>query len=376
MRISTFANKLLTAAKVGSSNRFRFLDQLRALACLPVVLSHLNPSLLPGGGIGVGIFFALSGYLISTICIKEVTGPRSVAAFVVRRIFRVYPLMIVDLALLLVAYTFFYTPLDPNFIHALPNLFLMQGMPSPFIGIGVGVLWTLQVEFAFYILAPVLSLIFGAQRGLFILAIALLATSLGILSAIPADFLPQLASAVDQVPILHWGGALAIGVLVSLAKSRGLFERVAQDARLKLLPAALSVIALLGIAVLFVFPPVPEAAWHLQILLASAAGSALIAAWCIKPDLLVIPGLPFIGRISFSIYLIHAVLADFAHFLNQTIGFGNAFANPFVFIPIVIGLAYASYRIVERPGMRAGAKLSSLIVAPGGTAHNFTAPKL
>lgn len=370
MSLSILAKNTLAALKIGSTSRFGFLDQLRALACLPVVLSHLNPALLPGGGIGVGIFFALSGYLISTICIKEVTDVRSASAFVIRRIFRVYPLMLVDLALLFVAYTFFYRDLDPNFLHALPNLLLMHGMPSPFIGIGVGVLWTLQVEFAFYILAPVLSLIFGAKRGLLILAIGLLGTSVGLVGMIPIAPFQWAAAQIELIPILHWGGALALGVLVALVRSHGLFDRIANNARLQFAPAVLAIVALVGIAILFVFPPVPETAWHLQILLASAAGSMLIVAWSIKPNLPVIPGLPFIGRVSFSIYLIHAVLADYAHYLNQTIGFGNAFADPFVFIPLVICLAYASYRLVERPGIRLGASLSARVAGPGSGTHS------
>jgi len=48
------------------------IDGLRALAILPVVLFHAFPNLLPGGFIGVDIFFVISGYLITSILLKDI----------------------------------------------------------------------------------------------------------------------------------------------------------------------------------------------------------------------------------------------------------------------------------------------------------------
>ena len=49
------------------SHRLHSVDALRALAVLPVVIFHLNPSWLPGGYLGVDIFFVISGFLITRI---------------------------------------------------------------------------------------------------------------------------------------------------------------------------------------------------------------------------------------------------------------------------------------------------------------------
>lgn len=47
------------------------IDGLRALAVMSVLIFHVDPSLLPGGFLGVDIFFVISGYLISLILFRE-----------------------------------------------------------------------------------------------------------------------------------------------------------------------------------------------------------------------------------------------------------------------------------------------------------------
>ena len=57
-----------------SNNKTRYLpsiDSLRALAVLAVIIYHIDVNYLPGGFLGVDLFFVLSGYLISSLIIKE-----------------------------------------------------------------------------------------------------------------------------------------------------------------------------------------------------------------------------------------------------------------------------------------------------------------
>ena len=74
------------------------IDGLRALAILPVVLFHAFPNLLPGGFIGVDLFFVISGYLISSILYQGLSSQNfSFLTFYGRRIRRIFPALIVVL---------------------------------------------------------------------------------------------------------------------------------------------------------------------------------------------------------------------------------------------------------------------------------------
>ena len=73
------------------------LDGLRALAVGAVLAFHLDPELVPGGFIGVDVFFVVSGFLITTLLIREFnkTGAVDLVAFWQRRIRRLIPAPVV-----------------------------------------------------------------------------------------------------------------------------------------------------------------------------------------------------------------------------------------------------------------------------------------
>ncbi len=75
------------------------LDGLRALAILAVLAVHLDPSWLPGGFLGVDVFFVISGFLITTLLLREraATGTLDVRAFWSRRARRLLPALLVVL---------------------------------------------------------------------------------------------------------------------------------------------------------------------------------------------------------------------------------------------------------------------------------------
>lgn len=75
------------------------IDGLRAIAVAAVVLFHGHPELLPGGFVGVDVFFVISGYLIIGIILNELKEKTfSIAGFYARRIRRIFPALLFVLA--------------------------------------------------------------------------------------------------------------------------------------------------------------------------------------------------------------------------------------------------------------------------------------
>ena len=75
------------------------IDGLRALAIIPVVIFHAFPTIMPGGFVGVDIFFVISGFLISGIVLHALQrGTFTFASFYANRIRRLFPALLVMLA--------------------------------------------------------------------------------------------------------------------------------------------------------------------------------------------------------------------------------------------------------------------------------------
>jgi peptidoglycan/LPS O-acetylase OafA/YrhL len=144
------------------------IDGLRAIAVLAVVINHAAPSLLPGGFLGVDIFFVISGYLISQIIFRELReGSFSFASFYARRIRRLFPALLTVLLAVLAfgAFALFADEYAQLARHAywsmafLENFRLMNesgyfdaaSHTKPLMH-----LWSLSVEEQFYLAWPLL----------------------------------------------------------------------------------------------------------------------------------------------------------------------------------------------------------------------------
>lgn len=152
------------------------IDGLRALAVLSVVIYHVSPQSLPGGFLGVDIFFVISGYLISLIVFREQSaGTFSFADFYARRIRRIFPALAVVLLATVVfgAFSLFadeYRRLGKHAASAIVFLLNFQLMgeagyfdvasdSKPLLH-----LWSLSVEEQFYLVWPVLLVMLGRLR--------------------------------------------------------------------------------------------------------------------------------------------------------------------------------------------------------------------
>src|SRR5215831_12834260 len=89
------------------------VDGLRCVAVLSVLAFHLSPGRVPGGFVGVDVFFVISGYLISSIIVSEINaGKFSIIGFYDRRIRRIFPALFAMLIGLCFAAWFLFLPAE------------------------------------------------------------------------------------------------------------------------------------------------------------------------------------------------------------------------------------------------------------------------
>ena len=152
----------------------RDIQGLRALAVLAVMIFHLNPAWLPGGFVGVDIFFVISGFLLTEILlVKKQEGGvtfRIVAGFYTARARRIAPAYYAMLLLVALAAAIFFIPSDfatfrdsfssaglfrsNQFFANYGDYFATQSHEQPLLHT-----WSLAVELQFYLLVPFLILI-------------------------------------------------------------------------------------------------------------------------------------------------------------------------------------------------------------------------
>lgn len=155
------------------------IDGLRAIAVLAVLVYHAFPSVLPGGFVGVDIFFVISGYLISRHILEELaTGSFSIKTFYARRVRRIFPaLILVMLACLLFGWLIL-TPGEYErvgrhvFAGALFLANVLSWREAGYFDTAADTkpllhLWSLGIEEQFYIVWPLLlAVLWRWRRGL------------------------------------------------------------------------------------------------------------------------------------------------------------------------------------------------------------------
>ena len=156
----------MTSARAEPHHTIPSLDGFRAVSVLIVMLSHAGFGHIIPGGLGVTIFFFLSGFLITTLLRSELgqTGTISIPNFYVRRFLRLGPPLVVVLS---IAYGLVFLGLQPGgaswggFLAQLLYFANYYGLffdPGNSIPLGSGVLWSLAVEEHFYLVYPLLFL--------------------------------------------------------------------------------------------------------------------------------------------------------------------------------------------------------------------------
>ena len=366
----------------------RDIDGLRAVAVLSVVLFHAFPALLPGGFIGVDIFFIISGYLISTILLNSLRADRfSLADFYARRVRRIFPALLLVMAGCAALGWFALFPDEYRMLgkHLFggasftSNFFLWQEVgyfdtaadTKPLLH-----LWSLAVEEQFYIGWP-LVLWLSFKRGWAPWKPALL---LAVLSfAINVGGVRHYASATFYSPASRVWELLLGAMLAYLSVYRrsfllgvrragavGWHDLAGPRARHW---AAIAGLLLIVLALALASPGKHFPGWWallptLGALLLIAAGPE---AW-INRKLLGSRLLVWFGLISYPLYLWHWPLLSFMAIIEGRIP-GKHARSAAVLLAVL--LAWLTYRLLERPlraprhGARKVAVLAGLMLALG-----------
>jgi peptidoglycan/LPS O-acetylase OafA/YrhL len=337
------------------------IQALRAVAVALVLVYHLWPAAVRGGFVGVDVFFAISGFLITSLLLREIerTGRVSLADFWARRARRILPAALLTIFVCALA-TVAFVPLTHwqqffaelrastayvqnwQLAHDAVDYLAAANAPSP-----VQHYWSLAIEEQFYLVWPVLITIalavtYGrpadARRRLVTLVLTT-ATALSLLASVLQTSADP-AAAYFVTPTRAW--ELGAGALLALAPS---FDRSPAAVR-----AALSWVGLAAIAVAAVTysgaTPFPGSAALLPVLgaLAVIRAGAPDLRWAPTGAMRLAP-VQFLGDVSYSVYLWHWPLIVLAPFVVHSDGTGVRIA----ILVLTIALAALTKRFVEDP---------------------------
>ena len=344
------------------------LDGVRALAVTLVILFHLGVPGFQGGLLGVGIFFTLSGYLITGLLLKgwQRRNGWDLKTFWLRRARRLLPAVVVVLitTMVVVALT------EPSAVRrssvqALAALFYVANWhtiatggsyftqirgPGPFDH-----LWSLAVEEQFYLIWPLLVvLLVAVTRGRLKIVAGITAglaaasfVALAVLARTGVDNTRAYEGTDTRAGGLLLGACLAIAMMLTTAAPRTSSPR--RGARFA--ADAVGLVGLLGIGWLVTHTDESTIAtyrWGLLLLSVSAAGLlvAVVHSGTLLSKVFAIAPLRWVGERSYSLYLWHLPVIVFT---PDDVLATQPVLKAGIQVLIMVSLAAASWRFIEDP---------------------------
>lgn len=332
------------------------IDGLRAIAVLSVILYHIEPTLIPGGFVGVDIFFVISGYLISLYIFRELDAQRfSIAEFYRRRIKRIAPAMLAVILATLVVSQHLLRPADAENVAesavwslmSMANVYFWLFEDTSYFAAASDEkpllhLWSLGVEEQFYIIWPLLLLLIARQgwgrkayATIGVMAVASFLLGQWLYAASPSFVYYMLPSRI---------GELLIGAfLAQYVNARGHERSAPNQARM----ASVIGFVLIGLSLFLVsdervfpgFQAIPPTVGAALLIYAGHIGNPWLSR------LLSTRPMVTVGLMSYSAYLWHWPLLAFYRygFPEMTVTAGvSLFAATLI-------IAWFSYRWIETP---------------------------
>jgi peptidoglycan/LPS O-acetylase OafA/YrhL len=325
---------------------------LRALAVGLVLVYHAFPTLIPGGFIGVDVFFVISGFLITLLLLRELdtTGHIKLLSFYARRVRRLMPAALVVTAFTVIASMFLVGPVrliaivedamwsTANIANVRfgmsPDSYFMQGEKSPLLHF-----WSLGVEEQFYFIWPLLLIALAATlRARWERAVPVVLGVIMLVSLTASVTLTDAGWGHAYFSLATRAWELALGGLIAVAVFSGVRLPMRHGA------VVVGLLAVLWAAFAYsettAFPglaaTVPTLGAALLIW-AGASGDARYEraiAW--RP-------IQFLGDISYSLYLWHWPLL-----LLGGYALGTAWPQRLAVVTVAVALAAVSYYLVEK----------------------------
>jgi len=363
--MSNAATPPLTQAR----RHFDGLDSLRAASLIAVVAFHVAPTVAPGGFVGVDVFFVISGFLITTLLLREhqATGTFALRAFAVRRVRRLLPAALVTVMVITLIATVLGGDLTRNLARQVlgvvtltSNWEQLLASHDYFAGAGSRLFdncWSLAVEEQFYLFWPLVLLAalrwLRPGRGRWAL-IALLGSTAAVPLILTAG--GRFNAAYLATPAHAFGLAVGVSIAVLHERSTPRVQRTVAT----ISASALLITGALALVGLTLLPAAAEPQSRSAVTLAGAlAGAALVIGVVHSPPRfgkwLEHGPWGWLGRRSYGVYLWHfplIVIADAAS-RSWTVA-GTAPNLPHVFarlaaVVIAVLAGAASLRWVETP---------------------------
>jgi len=329
------------------------IDGLRAVAVLAVVLFHARTPFVPGGFVGVDVFFVISGYLITGLIVRDIEGDGfSILRFYERRIRRIFPALFLVIGACFACTVVLFLPdqLDDFAAAAIAattfvsNIWFWKnaGYFQPDSGLQPLLhTWSLSVEEQFYILYPLcLCLLYLVlhQRMLRTVVVALALIASFALSVAFTNSSPIMAFYL--LPTRAW--ELLLGALLVLYPMRAAIHPGVRE---------IVGVAALGMIVAAAVSFDSSTAFPGAAALLPCLGAVLLihvgtCGGCVVTRLLSMRGAVFVGLVSYSFYLWHWPLIVFVDYL--ALGSAPVWMRGLA-VAVSFVLAVLSWRYVERP---------------------------
>ncbi|MBF0716020.1 acyltransferase family protein [Gemelliphila palaticanis] len=357
-------------------NKHKYLpsiDSLRAIAVISVIIYHCNPNYLSGGFLGVDLFFVLSGYLISSLIIKEYreTNSLNLYNFYIRRARRLLPAVYFMITVTLVIMVVFNKPLldksylDATFgylyssnwwyiVHKL-DYFDTFGSPSPFKH-----LWSLAIEEQFYMFFPIIFIIINKYNNKKF-TISKIFKNIILFLILASLITHVILFDINNINRVYYGTdtrmfELLVGVLGSL-----IYPLDKLSLRINNIGGKIFTIISMLLIIIFVFSMIFVTEYSkflyyggfllysimfLIIIITSGQQGTLIS------KILSFKPLVFIGKLSYSLYLWHFPILVLTT-PSSEIGNPNFIYN-LMRVVLIFVVAYLSYTFVETPIRKQG----------------------